>query len=396
MARARRRSLRATLTLVALGTAGITMLGTSAFAAASTSSQANSACVSKGTSPARVGNIAGIVHAVPVSAACQAANSMRHALSGKAGDTANGTPPLIFHGGPVMGTKLTGPVVVTPIFWNPVGHPMDAAYKSILTQYLGDVAKASGRTNNVFSILTEYYGIDGKIRYRVKLGSPIEDTNPLPADGCTLASTDTSNIYADNSGYDACLDDDQVIAETNSVVSANGLPVDFSHVYVLFLPKHVESCFFAGSTTTAANACTINYQPSAAYCAYHSQAPNGTVYANMPYPIYDSKAGFTCGSDFTGGFPVIESPNGNPDADVEVSPTSHEINESITDPDTTTGWYDSSGFENGDECAYIFGATNGTPGQLYNQVINHHHYLTQEEFSNRSFFKSGGGCLQHS
>lgn len=36
-----------------------------------------------------------------------------------------------------------------------------------------------------------------------------------------------------------------------------------------------------------------------------------------------------------------------------------------------------------------------SPGQLYNQVINHHHYLTQEEFSNRSFFQSGGGCLQH-
>jgi len=54
----------------------------------------------------------------------------------------------------------------------------------------------------------------------------------------------------------------------------------------------------------------------------------------------------------------------------------------------------SSGFENGDECAYIIGPTQGTPGQLYNQVIKHRHYLTQEEFSNRNFFKTGGGCLQ--
>ena len=67
------------------------------------------------------------------------------------------------------------------------------------------------------------------------------------------------------------------------------------------------------------------------------------------------QSGFTCGSDAR--FPVIESPNGNPDADTEISPTSHELNEAITDPDTETGWYDSSGFENGDECAYIFGAT---------------------------------------
>jgi hypothetical protein len=118
---------------------------------------------------------------------------------------------------------------------------------------------------------------------------------------------------------------------------------------VLYLPKHVESCFFAGSTTTADNFCTINYEPSAAYCAYHSQAGSNAVYANMPYPIYQSPVGFTCGTEKN--FGVIESPNGNPDADVEISPTSHEINEAITDPDTVTGWYDSSGFERGARCA---------------------------------------------
>jgi len=313
-----------------------------------------------------------------------------------AGDTANGTPPLIFHGGPVMGTTLTGPVVVTPIYWNPAGHPMDSVYKSILTQYLTDVAKASGRNNNVFSILAEYFGNNGQINYNVQLGAPIEDTHALPANGCTLTRKDMSNIYADNSGYNACLDDAQLQAETNRIIGANGLPINFSHIYVLFLPKHVESCVLPGVTTNLkkGQACTINYEPTAAYCAYHNQAGSGALYANMPYPIYNSGAGFTCGTNFTGGFPVIETPNGNADADVEVSPTSHEINESITDPDTVTGWYDSSGFENGDECAYIFGPTAGTPGALYNQTINNHHYLTQEEFSNNSFFQSGGGCLQ--
>ncbi len=66
---------------------------------------------------------------------------------------------------------------------------------------------------------------------------------------------------------------------------------------------------------------------------------------------------------------MIQSPNGNPDGDVQVSPTSHEIYESIADPDTVAGWYDSSGFENGDECAYIFGPTLGAAGRFYNQVI---------------------------
>ena len=140
--------------------------------------------------------------------------------------------------------------------------------------------------------------------------------------------------------------------------------------------------------------CTINHQPTAAYCAYHSEDPASAVYANMPYPIYASPVGFTCGTDAR--FPTIESPNGNPDADTEISPTSHEVSEAITDPDTETGWYDSTGNEIGDDCAYIFGRTRGAPGGFFNQVINGGHFITQEEFSNNLFASSGGtaGCLQ--
>jgi hypothetical protein len=101
--------------------------------------------------------------------------------------------------------------------------------------------------------------------------------------------------------------------------------------------------------------------------------------------------GPTCGSDAR--FPVVETPNGNADADTEVSPTSHEIMEAITDPDVNTGWYDAAGFENGDECAYVYGVSHGSVGAKYNQVINGHHYLTQEEYSNRDFLKTAGGCL---
>lgn len=373
--------LRAPLILVAVATA--TLSGASVAAGAATahpSAHSPNACATKVQGRARFGHFGGMVRAV------------RPTGCHNTSDAANGTPPLIFHGGPVMGTRATGPVVVTPIFWNPAGHPMDAAYKRIITNYLSDVAAASGQHSNVYSTLNEYFGSNGNIRYQVRLGTPVNDTGPLPPDGCILNHKDTSAIYADNSGYDACLDDAQVIAETSRVVSARNLPVNLGHIYVLYLPKHVESCFFAGSTATRNNFCTINYQLSAAYCAYHSQAPNSMVYANLPYPIYQSPVGFTCGSDAR--FPVIETPNGNADADTEISPTSHEIMEAVTDPDTVTGWYDSSGFENGDECAYVFGPTHGTPGALYNQVINKRHYLTQEEFSNKDFAVTGLGCLQ--
>jgi hypothetical protein len=321
----------------------------------------------------------------------------------------NGTPPLLFNGNPptcyfspcdngdVMMTASTGPLVVVPIFWDPRGSRMTSSYKHIITSYLADVAEASGQSQNVFSVLDEYWGTNGKIRYNVKLGPVLDDTNPLPFNGCTVDPSDTTGIYADGSGYSACLDDTQLQAEIDKVTATHGLPHDLKHIYVLYLPKGVESCFNPGSTTSTAGnqACTINHQPTAAYCAYHSTDLASAVYANMAYPIYASPIGFTCGSDAT--FPVIESPNGNPDADTEISPTSHEINEAITDPDTETGWYDSSGFENGDECAYIYGSTLGAPGAYYNQVINRGHYLTQMEFSNKLFTASGGkaGCLQH-
>jgi hypothetical protein len=343
---------------------------------------ASNPCTAK-PSP-RSGHFAGVIRALPVDLACV-----------KADDPANGDPPLIWHNGPVMGTTATGPVVVTPIFWHPAGHPMAAGFQSLISQYLADVAHDSGKHTNVYSTLTEYFGTNGTINYQVREGTPISDTNPLPADGCILATKDRTGIYADGSGYDSCIDDNQVQAETASVVAAHKLPVNISHMYVLFIPKHVETCFLSGTTSSLKRhqqACTINHEKSAAYCAYHYITPNRMIYANMSYPIYGSPVGYTCGSDAI--FSSVQAPNGNIDADVQISPTSHEIMEAITDPDTTTGWYDALGYENGDECAYVYGTPQGTAGHYYNQVINRHHYLTQEEFSNNDFLRTGLGCLQ--
>jgi hypothetical protein len=379
--RFRRRGARAYLTLAAACTAALAAGASAQAAMHVTSASAPSACT-KAHGQARAGRFAGIIHA-------QRIGSLVHIC----GDQANGTPPLIFHGGPVMGTPNTGPVVVTPIFWDPAGHPMSSAYKNIITTYLADVAAASGQHTNVYSTLDEYFGSNGAINYNIQLGNPINDTNPLPTSSCKVLPRDFTAIYADNSGYNACTDDAQVVAEIKNVVKANKLPVDYGHIYMLYQAKGIESCFFAGSTASGTrNACTINHEKSAAYCAYHTQASGGLVYANLPYAIYASPVGFTCGSDAR--FPVVQTPNGNADADTEISPTSHELMEAITDPDTNTGWYDSSGFENGDECAYVFGVTQGTAGQMFNQVINGHNYLTQEEFSNNDFLKTQGGCLQ--
>jgi hypothetical protein len=372
------RALVAAFALASVAAIAVALLAGSA--SAQSVGPKDGSCAAK--SSTRSGSFAGLIHAQRTQG-CQV-----HITD----DAADGTPPLIWHKGAMMGTASTGPVVVTPIFWDPAGHPMSSSYKSIITRYLGDVAAASGTHTNVFSTLTEYYGSNGYINYQVRLGTPINDTNPLPKNSCNLLSQDRAGIYADGSGYDSCIDDSQVAAETENVVAAKGLPVDLAHIYVLFIAKHVETCFTGGGTATGGNSCTINHEASAAYCAYHTQTPHGLVYANLSFPIYDSSTGFTCSSDAV--YPTVQAPNGDPDADTEVSPTSHEIMEAITDPDVHGGWIDSSGYENGDECAYVFGSTKGGNGKLYNQVINGDRYLTQEEFSNQDFFRTGLGCLQ--
>ena len=143
----KRRGLAGILAVCAVGllTLAISSAGGSARAAVNSSAHTRDACVSKSV---RHGRFGGVLHAQEV-AGCEGESS---------GSAAIGTPPLIWHNGPMMGTPSTGPVVVTPIFWNPADHPMTNSYKSIITRYLSDVATASGTTSNVYSTLNEYYG----------------------------------------------------------------------------------------------------------------------------------------------------------------------------------------------------------------------------------------------
>src|SRR4051794_553125 len=393
------RLMRKLFVLLAAGvlSAGLlTATGSAARSSAAGSGSRAGACVSR--VPGKMGRFGGIVSA--------------QAIAGSActGDPTNpvANPPLLWGGGPVMGTDLTSPITVTPIYWEPNGYFNAGDYRLFINQYLADVAAASGTSSNVYSTATEYYGANGSnsdatqnhIAYSIVAGAPIRDHNPFPNKGaCTVGNLDKSGIYEDGSGYTPCVSDAQVTAEIQAVITANHLPQnDYAHEYVMLTPKHVASCFYSLSTSNKHNVCTIDHYPSAGYCAYHTMfgpdyPTSGTVYANMPFPVYHSPVGFTCGTD-GGGHGIIESPNNQKDADVEISPLSHELMESITDPNTENGWRDLAGEENGDDCAYVFGPLSGAAGARYNQTINGHSYITQEEFSNADWFNSNHahGC----
>jgi hypothetical protein len=271
-----------------------------------------------------------------------------HANNGARGAGSNNN--LLYNGGPVMHTNK-----VYSIYWIPTGYSVQPGYQTTIDGFFRNVAADSNKASNVYFSDTQYYDtINGNILYSSSFGGSVADTDKFPANGCRDRYTRV------------CLTDRQLQTEIGNVVKANNLPTGTGTEYFLFTPKNVGSCF--------SQYCAYSY-----FCAYHSNIGSGNtaiLYANMPYAAFVSPA---CGSG--------ESPNGN-DADSTINVTSHEHNETITDP-FGTAWYDSSGYEDGDKCAWNFGAPlGGGAGAEYNQVIGSGHYYLQQEWSNHS-----SGCV---
>jgi hypothetical protein len=282
-------------------------------------------------------------------------------------------PPLVYGNGPVLPMN-SGGLTVTPIYWEPSGgkYTFGAGYESIINAFIANVAAASGSTNNAFSVSTEYYqdigGAKTSVTYAIHAGTPIVDTDAFPSDGCKPAP-----------GHTGCFTDGQLQTELTHVLSSKSLPSDLAHFYAVFFPAGIETQDTPGSNSVGS------------FCAYHGafgSGANQTVYANMPLEA----------SCATG-----QAPNGNADADGEVSTLSHELIEAITDPEGSDGaWLDTAGNEIGDMCAWTFGPPLGStdssnPGRTeYNQVINGGKYYLQQEFSNVAFAKFGidHGCIK--
>jgi hypothetical protein len=252
---------------------------------------------------------------------------------------------LTYHNGPVMHTNK-----VYTIYWVPTGSTVASGYSTLVDRYFKDVAAASGTKTNVYYSDNQYYSLSGAtkkyITYKSTFGASYLDKHAYPASGCPLYT-----------GVSRCLTDLQLQTEIKRVIAANGWVKNATTEFFIFTAKGIGSCYGTDCAFTA-------------YCAYHSW-DGSLLYANMPYTGTNLAA---CGTPY--------SPNNNFPADSTISVTSHEHNETITDPNGT-GWWDSAGYENGDKCAWIFGAIV-TSSHKYNQTINGHNYLTQEEWSNKS------------
>lgn len=205
-------------------------------------------------------------------------------------------PNMTYHNGPLM----TSGAAVTQIFWGP-------SWSS--TTYRGDVV-------NGLSLLYSSFGGSGYMRtnieYKNTAGAFVSSAVTL--DG-TLTDTSATPRRAPKTA-----DVLAIVAKNITTPKANG-----------YYPVYTDI-----------------KRGSAGYCAWHSW---GTVNGVM--------VKFAFFFDLTGDSGCDPK---NPDAkwsqnmEALASVTGHELSEAVTDPEGT-GWFDGSGAENADKCAWKFDQT---------------------------------------
>ena len=389
---------RRTPRIAALVAAAIAVTG-QLVGGASAARAVGSLCAAHAAGAAQVDRFGGIVRpSLRISCARAAARTTRSAEPPYEPGT---RPPLHLQNdtAKVMATDPTTPLTLTPIFWTgrSGSYSFATSYTNLIQQYIGDVAADSGLRSNVFASLTQYYlkSAQGRrhVHYEVQgrdvtIGTPYLVRDSLPR---TCAVGKGRIYHNDPVGYTTCVADTDIAHEVQRVLQRQHWTADMNHLYAIFLPKHVEVCFYRGNPGD--QQCSVNNGRSSAFCAYHSYAKGApqAIYATLPFPVYRSPTGSSCSAEFQA--PDAGYPNHTPDADVVLSGFSHEVSEAITDP-KLTAWIARDGTENGDLCSDIYGAFAGPSGAMWNQTINGHHYLTQEEFSNKEYAPGLGGCVQ--
>ena len=260
---------------------------------------------------------------------------------------------LPYNGGRVINSNRTH-----PIFWEPAGSGMafDPGYESLIETFLIDVAADSHKTTNVYSLSGQYTDSNGLAAYDSAYGGAVVDTDPLPPSGCTEPAT--------GPGWTVCLTDAQLETELGHVIAADHLPTTNRDVYFIITPDGFGSCTDSGSSS-----CALGGSENG-YCGYHSETPNGIVYAVIPYNAVPGH----CQSN-------NPRPNSST-ADPTISTVSHEHNEMDTDPDGNA-WIDARGEEEADLCLTNFGPSlSGQGGTAWNESIHGGHFFLQEEWSN--------------
>ena len=265
------------------------------------------------------------------------------------GDRIRGTPPKATTGAVVTGNDINyhnGPVlhsINVYYIWYGDWNGLDPTGPPILTDFVSNEGGSS-----YFDINTTYGDTTGGVPNAVTLAGQ----TTVAGNSTSLADNDIANIVA------------------TALVQFGGTPDTNGVYFVLTAPGINET---SGFLTT--------------YCGWHNHGnfPNGGTTSDIKYAFVGNASGPSLGNCAE---QTSSSPNGDPGADAMVSVIAHELEETATDPDLNA-WYDSSGEENADKCAWTFGTTyTASNGSLANMNLGTRDYLVQQNWLNAQ----GGMC----
>ncbi len=236
---------------------------------------------------------------------------------------------ISFHGGPV----LTGTPTLYYIFYG----TWSSTAKTILTDFASTLGGSPYEKVN-----SSYTGVTGNLTY--------------------------GGSSTDNYSHGTSFSDSSLKAIVSSAITSGALPKNSNAIYLVVTSADVnESSGF----------CTQ-------YCGFHTHATISST---------DIKYGFIGNTDrcpsACEGFPN-NAPNGNTGADGSASIIAHEQEEAISDPDLNA-WFDSSGNENADKCAYNYGTTyTSANGAMANVHLGSRDFLIQQNWNANT-----GRCALH-
>ncbi|MBS1797909.1 MAG: hypothetical protein JSS81_29075 [Acidobacteria bacterium] len=242
------------------------------------------------------------------------------------------TSALVDHGGPVINT----PTIY--LIWYGNWNQTNGSDTPAGQQIIRDWAHSIGGTPHF--ALNSSYSTTKPISGNVNWGGETTDT-----------------------GTRTRLTDAQILGVVSSAISSGRLPYNANGIYFVVTSSNV---------TASSGFCTQ-------YCGWHD---SGTVTAGkVRYSfIGNTKRCLTsCAAQST------VSPNNNPGVDGSISVMTHELEEATSDPDLNA-WYDSTGAENADKCAWTFGhfQFQTSNGAWANMTFGGRNWLIQ-----RNLWKSG-------
>jgi hypothetical protein len=229
---------------------------------------------------------------------------------------------ILNHGGPVMSSPKA--YLIWYGNWSQGNGSDTPAGQSLVRAFL------SGIGGTPYFMINSTYGVTGGASL-----SPLE--------------------YKDTGSQGKRLSDNSIKTIVTQAISSGQLgPPDASGVYFVLTSSDIAKSGFCNQ-----------------YCGWHTYATIAGTTIKYSFVGNANRCLNSCAAQTI-------SPNGNAGVDGMISVVAHEFEEATTDPQLNA-WYDNSGAENADKCAWTFGSAQTLlpTGAYYNMSVGGKNFLVQ-------------------